>query len=161
MSIVFDILPEKPVKVKRIWIHFQVSSIVLTLSFCFVNFCFSKGNQNSTASIFIGVVPVLEIKPRSVTKRVGKSVCDTRYKLSLCGLLWYSLNNSVSLNTAVCLMHESHTSCMLILNRRPPPHSHHHHRHQHHQHHCQYYLLTLRKNYLFHLWPTTETFSKQ
>lgn len=117
MSIVFDILPEKPVKVKRIWIHFQVSSIVLTFSFCFVNFCFSKGNQNSTASIFIGVVPVLEIKPRSVTKRVGKWVCDTRYKLSLCGLLWYSRNNSVSLNTAVCLMHESHTSCMLILNR--------------------------------------------
>ncbi|XP_078361558.1 adhesion G protein-coupled receptor B2-like [Oculina patagonica] len=36
-----------------------------------------KGNQNGTASVFIGVAPVLEIKPRTVTKRVGDKATFT------------------------------------------------------------------------------------
>ena len=50
----------------------EVIIYLLALTPSFFYNLFSKGNQNGTASAFVEVVPVLEIKPRTVTKRVGK-----------------------------------------------------------------------------------------
>lgn len=58
---IFDILVENYVKVKKD-LDLFFSQLVFVFLVCFVNFCFSKGNQNSIVSIIIEVVFVFEIK---------------------------------------------------------------------------------------------------